>query len=88
MKQALYITGGTQQLYGIWSDKLQAWVRDAGGSVALHGKEQGEALVNFDRSLVIKEVFICCNEELVDIRLPARQQRWRELDLLRKEQLG
>lgn len=75
----MYTTGGTQQLYGLWHPELRAWVRDAGGSVGLFGKAQAEALVEGSGNrLVLKEVFICCDEALVDTALPALRQKWAE----------
>lgn len=74
----MHKTGGTQRLFGLWNTSNQAWLRDAGGSVALHGKEQAESLAGFEKRWVPKEVFICCEEALDDTRLPALQQRWLE----------
>lgn len=74
----MHKTGGTQQLYGLWDAENQAWIRDSGGSVALHGKAQAQALADYHKRLVLKEVFICCAEALDDSRLPALQQKWLE----------
>lgn len=79
----MHKTGGTQQLYGLWDTKNLAWIRDSGGSVALHGKPQADSLAEFDKRLVPKAVFICCEEPLDDSRLPALQQKWLERGLAR-----
>lgn len=71
----LFPMGGTQQLYGLWDTNDQAWVRDAGGSVAMLGKAQAESLL-VTKNLVLKELYICAAENLVDEKLLALRQRW------------
>lgn len=75
MPTQFFPMGGTQQLYGLWDTNDQAWVRDAGGSVAMLGKDQAASLLVM-KNLVLKELYICAAEDLADQKLSGLRQRW------------
>lgn len=72
----MFKTGATQRIFGMWHTEQQAWLRDGTGSVALYGEEQAKNWFGTDKAYVIKELFICSEEELTDTRLPALQAKW------------
>jgi hypothetical protein len=62
----------------VWLVSKQAWMRDSSDSIAMFGKSQAESLIGANPDMALKEVFICCAENLEDVGLPLVQQRWAE----------
>ena len=64
-----------QKIFGIWNKKSQGWVRTTGGVVEILGEDQAKSWYGNIEQFEIKELTICCDQELFDTKIEKTKQR-------------
>jgi hypothetical protein len=74
----MFKTAQAQKIFGIWHKADSCWVRNSAGVIDIFGEDQAFKWFGENETYQIKELFICCEHDLVDTRISQHQKTLEE----------